>query len=69
MNRTAPTPPLVAGRPGTPTEGLVFLLFEGGPNGRYTAMQVARLNLSWILEGERTNDGNVPPWARPEAVE
>ncbi len=52
---------LVAGRPGTPTEGLIFLLFEGGPKGRYTAMQVARLNLSWILQGEPTGDGDVPP--------
>ena len=52
---------LVAGRPGTPTEGLIFLLFEGGPKGRYTAMQIARLNLSWILRGEPTGDGDVPP--------
>jgi hypothetical protein len=56
---------LVAGRPGTPTEGLIFLLFEGGPKGRYAAMQVARLNLSWILQGEGTGDGDVPPWVRP----
>ena len=44
---------LVAGRPGTQTEGLIFLLFEGGPKGRYSAMQVARFNLTWILAGER----------------
>lgn len=56
---------LVAGRPGTPTEGLIFLLFEGGPKGRYAAMQVARLNLSWILQGEGTGDGDVPQWVRP----
>ena len=56
---------LVAGRPGTPTEGLIFLLFEGGTKGRYAAMQVARLNLSWILQGEGTGDGDVPQWVRP----
>jgi len=54
---------MVAGRPGTATEGLVFLLFEGGPKGRYSAMQVARFNLSWLLQGDRTGDGQVPPWA------
>lgn len=56
---------LVAGRPGTPTEGLIFLLFEGGPNGRYSAMQVARFNLSWILDGENTGVGEVPKWVGP----
>jgi len=54
---------MVAGRPETPTEGLVFLLFEGGPKGRYSAMQVARFNLSWILKGGRTGDGEIPQWA------
>jgi sialidase-1 len=53
---------LVAGRPGTPAAGRIFLLFEGGPKGRYSAMQVARFNLSWILQGERTGDGEVPQW-------
>jgi sialidase-1 len=56
---------LVAGRPDTASEGLIYLLFEGGPDGRYSAMQVARFNLSWILEGERTGSGEVPPWALP----
>ena len=56
---------LVAGRPGTPTEGQIFLLFEGGPKGRYSAMQVARFNLSWVLEGKRTGNGEVPPWVQP----
>lgn len=53
---------LVAGRPDTASEGWIYLLFEGGPRGRYTAMQVARLNLAWILEGENTGDGEVPQW-------
>ena len=56
---------LVAGRPGTASEGLIYLLFEGGPDGRYSAMQVARFNLSWILEGERTGSGEVPQWILP----
>jgi sialidase-1 len=56
---------LVAGRPGTASEGMIYLLFEGGPDGRYSAMQVARFNLSWILEGERTGSGELPQWALP----
>ncbi|MFW6170389.1 MAG: sialidase family protein [Planctomycetota bacterium] len=57
---------LVAGRPDTPSQGLIYLLFEGGPDGRYSAMQIARFNLSWILEGERTGDGELPGWVRRE---
>jgi sialidase-1 len=56
---------LVAGRPETASEGLIYLLFEGGPEGRYSAMQVARFNLSWIVEGERTGNGEVPQWVIP----
>jgi sialidase-1 len=56
---------LVAGRPDTASEGLIYLLFEGGRDGRYSAMQVARFNLSWILEGEKTGNGEVPPWVAP----
>jgi hypothetical protein len=56
---------LAAGRPDTISEGLIYLLFEGGPDGRYSAMQVARFNLSWILEGERTGNGEVPQWVLP----
>lgn len=56
---------LVAGRPGTASEGRIYLLFEGGPDGRYSAMRVARFNLSWILEGERTGNGEVPQWVLP----
>lgn len=55
---------LVAGRPDTASEGLIYLLFEGGPDGRYSAMQVARFTLSWILEGERTGNGEVPEWVQ-----
>lgn len=51
---------LAAGRPGTAGEGQIYLLFEGGDEGRYTAIQVARFNLSWLLEGELTGDGELP---------
>jgi sialidase-1 len=53
---------LSAGRPGTPSEGQIYLLFEGGEKGRYTAIQVARFNLSWLLAGELTGDGKRPEW-------
>lgn len=50
---------LDAGRPGTPSEGRIHLLFEGGPQGGGT---MATFNLSWILAGEKTGDGEVPDW-------
>ncbi|TVS15283.1 MAG: exo-alpha-sialidase [Planctomycetaceae bacterium] len=53
---------LAAGRPGTSSEGQIFLLFEGGPTGRYDAMQLARMNLAWLLDGQATGDGNLPDW-------
>jgi sialidase-1 len=56
---------LVAGRPDTATAGQIYLLFEGGPDGVYTAMQVARFNLSWIVAGEPTGNGTVPQWVLP----
>ncbi|MDZ7618062.1 MAG: sialidase family protein [Patescibacteria group bacterium] len=51
---------LAAGRPGTPSEGLVYLLYEGGPDGMYSAIHLARFNLAWLLEGEPTGDGELP---------
>ena len=48
---------LTAGRPGTPSEGSIYLHFEGGPKG---GSQVARFNLSWLINGEPTGDGTVP---------
>jgi sialidase-1 len=45
---------LAAGRPGTPSEGLVYLLFEGGPDGMYSGIHLARFNLAWITAGEKT---------------
>ena len=47
---------ITAGRPGTVTEGGVFLQYES--NGA----KVARFNLSWLLEGEATGDGALPEW-------
>ena len=55
---------LNAGRPGTPSEGWIFLLYEGGPQGGGT---FARFNLSWLIEGEKTGDGEVPDWVAPAA--
>jgi sialidase-1 len=43
---------LAAGRAGTPSEGSIYLLFEGGPDGRRSGVQVAVFNLSWLLEGQ-----------------
>ena len=48
---------MTSGRPGTTTEGMIYLHFEGGPKRGST---VARFNLSWLLEGEATGDGTVP---------
>ena len=50
---------MTSGRPGTQTEGWIYLHFEGGPQGGAT---LARMNLSWILGGEATGDGTVPDW-------
>jgi hypothetical protein len=47
---------LAAGRPGTPSEGRIYLLFEGGPEGRNSAIQVAVFNLSWLLNGRHVAD-------------
>ncbi|MCP4190754.1 MAG: exo-alpha-sialidase [Planctomycetaceae bacterium] len=48
---------LTAGMPGTPSEGWIYLHFEGGPKG---GSQVAKFNLSWLLAGEATGDGDLP---------
>ncbi|MCL4202605.1 MAG: glycoside hydrolase [Pirellulaceae bacterium] len=48
---------LAAGRPGTPSEGWIYLQYEGGPGG---GGQLARFNLAWLLAGEATRDGQVP---------
>jgi sialidase-1 len=48
---------LTAGRPDTPSEGWIYMHFEGGPK---SGSQVARFNLSWLLSGELTGDGALP---------
>lgn len=48
---------LAAGRTGTPSEGWIYLHFEGGPVGAST---LARFDLAWLLGGEPTGDGRVP---------
>jgi sialidase-1 len=48
---------LTAGRPYTPSEGSIYLHFEGGPKG---GSQVARFNLSWLIKGTLTGNGSLP---------
>lgn len=47
---------LAAGRPGTPSAGRVFLLFEGGRKRRNEGIQVAVFNLAWLLDGKDPAD-------------
>jgi len=42
---------LGVGRNGTPSQGRIYLLFEGGPKGCHAAVQVVSFNLSWLLNG------------------
>jgi sialidase-1 len=42
---------LAVGRTGTPSEGRIYLLFEGGPENAHGAVQVVAFNLSWLLDG------------------
>ncbi|MBK8052549.1 MAG: exo-alpha-sialidase [Saprospiraceae bacterium] len=39
---------LYAGRPGTPTEGLIYLLYEKIENGQYVGANMAIFNLPWL---------------------
>ncbi len=48
---------LNAGRPNTPSQGWIYLHFEGGPGG---GSQVARFNLTWLMKGTATGDGKIP---------
>ena len=48
---------LAAGRQGTSSEGWIYIQLEGGPRHRYQGSQLARFNLSWLLQGEKTGDG------------
>ena len=52
---------LTAGRPGTAGEGQIYLQYEFGEGDRqYVGCKLARFNLSWLLDGESTGDGEVP---------
>jgi sialidase-1 len=51
---------LAAGRAGTAGAGKIFLLFEGGPDSRNSAVQLATFNLSWLLDGRDIDDYLVP---------
>jgi len=54
---------LSAGRPGTKSEGWVYLFFEHGEGKeQYAGGSVARFNLAWLLEGETTGNGDLPAW-------
>ena len=56
---------LGAGRPDTPSEGWIYLQFEHGEGDRqYAGCQFARFNLAWLLAGQPTGDGQVPPVPR-----
>ncbi|MCS1410163.1 MAG: Sialidase [Verrucomicrobia subdivision 3 bacterium] len=48
---------LTTGRSNTPSEGWIYLHFEGGPTGAST---IARFNLAWLLKGTPTGDGSIP---------
>ncbi len=66
---------LIAGRPGTPSEGWIYIHYDGGedhddpvgmahlfipPRGSL----VARFNLSWLLAGLKTGNGSIPGWVQ-----
>lgn len=55
---------LAAGRPGTPSEGWIYLQYEFGKDGQqYAGGKFVRFNLSWLLTGQLTGDGELPDWA------
>jgi sialidase-1 len=47
-----------AGRPGTASEGWIYLQYEERNGGG----KIARFRLPWLLEGTATGDGTVPAW-------
>lgn len=46
------------GRTESPSDGWIYVFFEGGE----AAGTVARFNLSWLLQGTLTGDGQIPDW-------
>ena len=60
---------LTAGRPGTPSEGWIYLQYEYGKDGQqYAGGRLARFNLSWLLAGQPTGDGELPAARAVEPV-
>ena len=59
---------LNAGRTGTPSEGMIYLLVEGSKEHVYGGVQIARFNLPWLLGGDRTGNGEVPDWVTAGAT-
>jgi sialidase-1 len=47
---------VAVGRPGTPSEGWIYVLYEGGDNHMYDGGRVARFSLAWIMQGESSGD-------------
>lgn len=54
---------LGVGRVGTPSQGKIYLIFEGGPKGSHEAVQIVSFNLSWLLNGRNLNDLLTKPTA------
>ena len=48
---------LGVGRSGTPSQGRIFLIFEGGPKGPHAAVQIVSFNLAWLLDGRPVPGG------------
>lgn len=51
------------GRVGTPSQGKISLIFEGGHNGSHGAVSIVSFNLSWLLNGRILNDLLAKPTA------
>jgi sialidase-1 len=51
---------LAAGRTGTPSEGLIYLLKEGIGDDPHNGIQVARFNLAWLTQGRDWRDYILP---------
>jgi sialidase-1 len=47
---------LGVGRAGTPSEGKIYLNYEGGEKNCYEGVYVAVFNLSWLLDGRDLRD-------------
>lgn len=53
---------LSAGRKGTSSEGIIYLIYGRDRNHEELAPRIARFNLAWLVNGELTGDGNIPEW-------